>query len=57
VVNYHMGTQPMKLNEAIHWIFKVKFFLKVLKNHAKWTTNKWNMHKNVDLKVLSWTWK
>jgi hypothetical protein len=55
VANYHMGTQLMKLNETIHWILRVKNISKVLKNHARWTTNKWNMHKNVNVKVLSLT--
>jgi hypothetical protein len=47
-----MGTQLMKLNEAIHWILWVKIFSKVLKNHARWTTNKWTQAPKYQPKSL-----
>jgi hypothetical protein len=31
----HMGTQLVKLNEVIRWIFKVKRIAKMFKKHAK----------------------
>jgi hypothetical protein len=39
VVNGHMGTQLVKLNEAINRILKVKRILKMLENHVKEIVN------------------
>ncbi len=51
VIDCHMGTQLVKLNEAICWISKVKRIFKMFENHARWTINQKVKHvKNVDLK-------
>jgi hypothetical protein len=39
-VDNHMGTQLVKLNEAIHLILMVKRFLKMLEDHARRTTSR-----------------
>jgi len=38
VMNNHMGTQLVKLNETTNKIFKIKWISKILEYHAKWTT-------------------
>jgi len=40
VIDYHMGTQFVKLNEAICWISKVKKIFKMFENRVKWTINR-----------------
>lgn len=39
VAGGHIKTQLLKLNEDISWILMVKRVLKMLKDHAKWTTS------------------
>lgn len=39
-INPHMGTQLVKLNEAICWISKVKKIFKMFENYVRWTINR-----------------